>query len=60
MTYEQKMDTFAFLRDVWARESVWVWDPEQDTAFNYYLNIVCPPEDTTRDKFLAEFSDFCG
>ena len=60
MTYEQKMDTFAFLRDVWALESVLVWDPEQDTAFNYYLNIVCPPEDTTRDKFLAEFSDFCG
>lgn len=60
MTYAQKIDTFTFLRDVWARENVWNWDPDQDTAFNYYLNIVCPLNDPSRDQFLAEFSEFCG
>lgn len=60
MTYAQKMDAFAFLRDVWAREFVMTWNPDQDTAFNYYLNIICPPDDVMRDQFLAEFSEFCG
>lgn len=60
MTPAQKMNTFAFLRDVWARELVFVWDPDQDTAFNYYLNIVCPRNDPEREQFLADFSIFCG
>jgi hypothetical protein len=60
MTDAQKMDTFAFLRDVWARELVFNWDPDQDTAFNYYLNIVCPPNDPAREQFLADFSVYCG
>ncbi len=60
MSDAQKMDTFAFLRDVWAAEMVFNWDPEQDTAFNYFLNIICPKDDPIRDQFLAEFSEFCG
>jgi hypothetical protein len=60
MTHAQKIDTFTFLLDVWANEMVMEWDPEQDTAFNYYLNIVCPTDDAMRDLFLAEFGDFCG
>ena len=60
MTHAQKMDTFTFLQDVWANEMIMVWDPAQDSAFNHYLNIVCPPDDAMRDQFLADFGDFCG
>jgi hypothetical protein len=60
MTHAQKMDTFTFLQDVWAHEMVMEWNPAEDTAFNRYLNIICPPEDVMRDQFLADFSDFCG
>jgi hypothetical protein len=59
MTYAQKTDTFTFLRGVWAKEMVMEWNPAQDTAFNYYLNIICPPDDAMRDQFLADFSVFC-
>jgi hypothetical protein len=60
MTHAQKMDTFTFLLDVWANEMVMEWDPEQDTAFNYYLSRIYPTDGAELKQFLAEFADFCG
>ena len=60
MTHAQTMDTFAFLLDVWTNEMIMEWDPEQDTAFNYYLSRICPTDDAMLKQFLADFSNFCG